>query len=177
MVHALVHAKVELPAPLVVLGNVGEEGEGDLRGVRHFYQHSPLAGRVAAHIVLDGAGAESAVTQALGSRRYRVTVTGPGGHSFTDAGTPNPIAALAKALAQVAETPLPEEPRTTLNLGTVRGGISVNSIPESAEATVDFCVSKLRSIALSKIPWSSGMRGQGRRGPARAGGLPLRSRR
>jgi acetylornithine deacetylase/succinyl-diaminopimelate desuccinylase-like protein len=78
------------------------------------------------------------VTQALGSRRYRVTVTGPGGHSFTDAGTPNPIAALAKALAQVAETPVPEEPRTTLNLGTVHGGISVNSIPESAEATVDF---------------------------------------
>jgi acetylornithine deacetylase/succinyl-diaminopimelate desuccinylase-like protein len=138
IVHALVQAKLELPAPLIVLGNVGEEGEGDLRGVRQFYDHNPLAGRVAAHIVLDGAGAEAAVTQALGSRRYRVTVTGPGGHSFTDAGAPNPIAALAKALAQVAETPVPEEPRTTLNLGTVRGGISVNSIPESAEATVDF---------------------------------------
>ena len=146
MVHALVHAKVELPAPLVLLGNVGEEGEGDLRGVRHFYEQSPLAGRVAAHVVLDGAGAEAAVTQALGSRRYRVKVAGPGGHSFTDAGTPNPIAALAKALAQVAETPLPEEPRTTLNLGTVRGGISVNSIPESAEATVDF-----RSTAPSEL--------------------------
>ena len=65
-----------------VLGNVGEEGEGDLRGVRHFYEHSALAGRVAAHIVLDGAGTDAAVTQALGSRRYEVTVTGPGGHSF-----------------------------------------------------------------------------------------------
>jgi tripeptide aminopeptidase len=129
---------IDLPATLVVLGNVGEEGEGDLRGVRHFYEHSPLAGRVAAHIVLDGAGADAAVTQALGSRRYRVTVTGPGGHSFTDAGTPNPIAALATALARVADTPLPEEPRTTLNVGTIRGGISVNSIPESAEATVEF---------------------------------------
>ena len=64
-------AGVELPAPLAVLGNVGEEGEGDLRGVRHFYEHSALAGRVAAHIVLDGAGADAAVTQALGSRRYR----------------------------------------------------------------------------------------------------------
>ncbi|MGA3129673.1 MAG: M20/M25/M40 family metallo-hydrolase [Terracidiphilus sp.] len=138
VVQALLNAKVELPAPLVVLGNVGEEGEGDLRGVRHFYEHSPLAGRVAAHVVLDGPGADAAVTQALGSRRYRVTVTGPGGHSFTDAGTPNPIAALATALAEVAKTPLPEEPRTTLNLGTMRGGISVNSIPESAEATVDF---------------------------------------
>ena len=142
VIHALVKtgagAGVELPAPLVVLGNVGEEGEGDLRGVRHFYEHSALAGRVAAHIVLDGAGADAAVTQALGSRRYRVTITGPGGHSFTDAGTPNPIAALAMALAALAETPLPEEPRTTLNVGTIRGGISVNSIPESAEATVDF---------------------------------------
>ncbi len=138
VVSALLRGGVELPAPLAVLGNVGEEGEGDLRGVRHFYEHSALAGRVAAHIVLDGAGADAAVTQALGSQRYEVTVTGPGGHSFTDAGTPNPIAALASALARLAETPLPEEPRTTLNLGTIRGGISVNSIPESAQATVDF---------------------------------------
>jgi acetylornithine deacetylase/succinyl-diaminopimelate desuccinylase-like protein len=136
--HALIQSGVEFAAPLLLLGNVGEEGEGDLRGVRHFYNQGDLAGRVAAHIVLDGAGADSAVTQALGSRRYRVTITGPGGHSFTDAGTPNPIAALASALATLAATPLPEEPRTTLNLGTIHGGTSVNSIPESAEATIDF---------------------------------------
>jgi acetylornithine deacetylase/succinyl-diaminopimelate desuccinylase-like protein len=135
---ALVEAKVELAAPLIFMGNVGEEGEGDLRGVRHLYEQQALAGRIAAHIVLDGAGADSAVTQALGSRRYRVTVTGPGGHSFTDAGTPNPIAALASALAVLTQTPLPEEPRTTLNLGTISGGTSVNSIPESAQAAVDF---------------------------------------
>ena len=127
-----------MPAPLLFLGNVGEEGEGDLRGVRHLYSQPALAGRIAAHIVLDGAGADSAVTQALGSRRFQVTITGPGGHSFTDAGTPNPIAALASALAVLARTPLPDEPRTTLNLGTIHGGTSVNSIPESAMATVDF---------------------------------------
>lgn len=137
LAYALAESKVEVAAPLVLLGNVGEEGEGDLRGVRHFYRDSPLAGRVAAHIVLDGAGADSAVTQALGSRRYQVTVKGPGGHSFTDAGTPNPIAALATALAAFAGTELPDEPRTTLNLGTIRGGTSVNSIPESAAATID----------------------------------------
>ena len=147
--HALIQSGVELPAPLVLLGNVGEEGEGDLRGVRCLYSQSALAGRIAAHIILEGAGSNSAVTQALGSRRFRVTVTGPGGHSITDAGaTPNPIAALALALAQVAETPLPlkpleldlleEAPRTTLNLGTIQGGTSVNSIPESAQATIDF---------------------------------------
>ncbi|MGA2167150.1 MAG: M20/M25/M40 family metallo-hydrolase [Terracidiphilus sp.] len=136
--HALVQAKAELPASLLFLGNVGEEGEGDLRGVRHLYNQSALAGRIAAHTVLDGAGADSAVTQALGSRRYRITVNGPGGHSFTDAGTPNPITALAFALTTLAETPLPEDPRTTLNLGTIHGGTSVNSIPESAQASIDF---------------------------------------
>jgi len=134
---ALVEAKIEVPAPLIFLGNVGEEGEGDLRGVRHFYNQRSLAGRVAAHIVLDGAGADSAVTQALGSRRYQVTINGPGGHSFTDAGTANPIAALATALATLSEVSLPEEPRTTLNVGTIRGGTSVNSIPESAQAAID----------------------------------------
>jgi acetylornithine deacetylase/succinyl-diaminopimelate desuccinylase-like protein len=137
IVGALLHSGIELSAPLVVLANVGEEGEGNLRGVRHFYQQNRLAGRVAAHIVLDGAGADAAVTQALGSRRYLVTVSGPGGHSFTDAGTPNPIAALAAALATLAETSLPEEPLTTMNFGTIHGGISVNSIPESAQASVD----------------------------------------
>ena len=127
------------PAPIVVLGNVGEEGEGDLRGVRHFYEQRALAGRIAAHIVLDGAGADSAVTQALGSRRFQVTINGPGGHSFTDAGTPNPIAAIWPPHSPtVARTPLPEKPSTTLNIGTIHGGTSVNSIPESATASIDF---------------------------------------
>jgi len=138
IVNALIQAKVNLASPLLVLGNVGEEGEGDLRGVRHFYHQEEVAGRVAAHIVLDGSGADSAVTQALGSRRYRITISGPGGHSFTDSGTPNPIAALAMALATLAQTSMPETPSTTLNLGTIHGGTSVNSIPESATATVDF---------------------------------------
>jgi acetylornithine deacetylase/succinyl-diaminopimelate desuccinylase-like protein len=136
--HALIRSGIELPVPLVFLGNVGEEGEGDLRGVRHLYQQSPIASRIAAHIVLDGAGDDSAVTQGLGSRRFLITINGPGGHSFTDAGRPNPIAALAAALATLAKTPLPDDPRTTLNIGTIRGGTSVNSIPESAQASIDF---------------------------------------
>ena len=136
--HAMTAAGVELPASVLFLGNVGEEGEGDLRGMRHLYANAKLAGRIAAHIVLDGAGADSAVTQALGSRRFKVAINGPGGHSFTDAGTPNPVIALSTALAAVALTPLPVQPRTTLNIGTIHGGTSVNSIPESAAATVDF---------------------------------------
>jgi acetylornithine deacetylase/succinyl-diaminopimelate desuccinylase-like protein len=138
LVRALVVAEVELPVPLIVIANVGEEGEGDLRGIRHFYNESILAGRVAAHVVLDGAGADSAVTQALGSLRFQVEICGPGGHSFTDAGTPNPITALASALAVVGETQLPDEPRTTLNIGTIHGGTSVNSIPERAVGSIDF---------------------------------------
>lgn len=138
ILHALIHAKVELPAPMVFVGNVGEEGEGDLRGVRHLYRESPWKGRIAAHLVLDGAGSDSVVTQALGSSRFQVMVNGPGGHSFTDAGTPNPITALAVALAALAETPIPAEPLTTLNVGTIHGGTSVNSIPESALASIDF---------------------------------------
>ena len=138
LAHALVQSGMELPAPLVFLGNVGEEGEGDLRGVRHVYRESAFAGRIAAHVVLDGAGADTAVTQAIGSSRYQVNITGPGGHSFTDAGTPNPIFALAAALAKLAAVEVPEEPRTTVNVGTIRGGTSVNSIPESAQAAIDF---------------------------------------
>jgi acetylornithine deacetylase/succinyl-diaminopimelate desuccinylase-like protein len=138
---AIHEAQVPLPATLVVCGNVGEEGEGDLRGVRRIYRHAAFAGRVAAHLVLDGAGTETAVTQALGSRRYQITVTGPGGHSFTEAGTPNPIIALAVALGELSRVPLqPErEPgRTTMNVGTIAGGTSVNSVPESATAAVEF---------------------------------------
>jgi tripeptide aminopeptidase len=171
--HALAHGKVELDAPLVFLGNVGEEGEGDLRGVRHFYAQSALAGRIAAHIVLDGAGDDSAVTQALGSRRFKVTISGPGGHSFTDAGTPNPIAAMASALATLAETELPGEPRTTLNLGTIHGGTSVNSIPESATASVDFRSTHMEEIVRLEVAlhravedavdhWNAGATAQGR---------------
>jgi acetylornithine deacetylase/succinyl-diaminopimelate desuccinylase-like protein len=135
--HALLQSGIKLSVPLILLGNVGEEGEGDLRGVRHFYEQKALVGRIAAHIVLDGAGSDSAVTRALGSRRYQVTVNGPGGHSFTDAGMVNPIMALAAALTGLEHIPLPDEPRTTLNVGTIRGGTSVNSIPESAQATID----------------------------------------
>lgn len=138
LAQALIHSKAKSAVPITFLGNVGEEGEGDLRGVRHFYEQPALAGRIAAHLVLDGAGADSAVTQALGSRRFQVTVSGPGGHSFTDAGTPNPIAALASAMAVLAHTPVPEKPTTTLNIGTIRGGTSVNSIPETSTASIDF---------------------------------------
>jgi len=152
--HALLNSGIPVETTLIFVGNVGEEGEGDLRGVRHIYQHSPFASRIAAHIVLDGAGTETAVTQALGSRRYLVNITGPGGHSFTDAGTPNPILVLASALSKLAESPLSgyeDEPRSTLNVGTIHGGTSVNTIPESATASVEFRSTDLRPLVRLEV--------------------------
>ena len=158
LAHALVQnfaaSQMPLGARLIFAGNVGEEGEGDLRGVRTIYQHSRYGGRIAAHVVLDGAGAETAVTQALGSRRYQVTIAGPGGHSFTDAGTPNPILVLALALNRLAEISPnlhPDEPRTTMNVGTIQGGTSVNTIPENATAAVEFRSTDVRQLVSLEV--------------------------
>ncbi|HTZ90029.1 MAG TPA: M20/M25/M40 family metallo-hydrolase [Alloacidobacterium sp.] len=134
---ALRHAKIRPVCDLIFVGNVGEEGEGNLRGMRHFYNHAPWREHVAAHVVLDGAGHEVAVTHALGSRRYLVTVTGPGGHSWTDAGRANPVVVLSRAIARLGDLTLPAKPRTTLNVGTMEGGTSVNAIPEQVTARFD----------------------------------------
>jgi acetylornithine deacetylase/succinyl-diaminopimelate desuccinylase-like protein len=128
---------VDLPCDLLLTGNVGEEGEGDLRGIRHIYGESPWRERIAANVVLDGAGHEAVVTQGLGSRRFLVTVQGPGGHSWTDAGTSNPIVVLSRVIARLSDLKLADSPRTTLNIGTIEGGTSVNAIPERAAARFD----------------------------------------
>jgi tripeptide aminopeptidase len=134
---ALRHAVIRPACDLIFVGNVGEEGEGNLRGMRHFYQHAPWRQRVAAHVVLDGAGHEVAVTHALGSRRYLVAINGPGGHSWTDAGRANPVVVLSRAIARLGDLDLPSKPRTTLNVGTIEGGTSVNAIPEQVTARFD----------------------------------------
>ena len=134
---ALRHAQIRPACDLVFVGNVGEEGEGNLRGMRHFYEHSAWRDRVAAHVVLDGAGHEVAVTHALGSRRYLVAITGAGGHSWTDAGRPNPVLVMSRAIARLGDLILPTKPRTTLNVGTIEGGTAVNAIPERVTARFD----------------------------------------
>ncbi len=143
---ALESCGMELPCDLLFAGNVGEEGEGDLRGMRYLYGPSPWGPRIGANVVLDGAGCEVVVTQALGSRRYLVTMRGPGGHSWTDAGTPNPIVVLTRVIAAMSDIALPASPRTTLNIGTIEGGSSVNSIPEFATARFD-----LRSLEADQL--------------------------
>ena len=134
---ALRFAAITPPCTLLFCANTGEEGEGNLRGLRHLFEHGRYAGRIAASIVLDGAGDSAVVTRALGSGRLRLTVTGPGGHSWSDAGTPNAITLLAEILTALTALPLPETPRTTLNVGLITGGTSINSIPASASAQLD----------------------------------------
>ena len=134
---ALRAARIAHPAGVVFVGNVGEEGEGDLRGMRHIFCDSSWKDRIGPTVVLDGAAIDTVVTQGLGSRRYQVTVQGPGGHSWSDFGIPNPIVVLARAIALFSRTELPAEPKISTNVGVISGGTSVNSIPESASMRVD----------------------------------------
>jgi di/tripeptidase len=101
---------------------------------------------IAYSVIVDGAGSDTVVAEALGSRRFEVIVRGPGGHSWSDFGTPSPIIALARAIEILSQTPVPASPKTTFNVGVIRGGTSVNSIPESASMRVD-----LRSTSSSEI--------------------------
>src|SRR6266849_4673135 len=132
--------------PFVFIGNVGEEGEGDLRGMRHIFSTPRWKDSIAYSVVLDGAGADTIVAEALGSRRFEVIVRGPGGHSWSDFGAPNPIVILSRAVDTFSSTPVPTTPKTTFNIGVIRGGTSVNSIPESASMKVD-----IRSTSMAEM--------------------------
>src|SRR3954463_13519922 len=132
--------------PFVFIGNVGEEGEGDLRGMRHIFADSHWLDSIAFNLVLDGAGTDTIVAEALGSRRFEVIVRGPGGHSWSDFGAPNPIMALGRAIQLFSQTRVSSSPKTTFNIGVIRGGTSVNSIPESASMRVD-----IRSSSAAEI--------------------------
>jgi tripeptide aminopeptidase len=132
--------------PFVFIGNVGEEGEGDLRGMRHIFATPRWKDSIAYSVVLDGAGADTIVAEALGSRRFEVIVRGPGGHSWSDFGAPNPIVILSRAIDTFTSIPVPSTPKTTFNIGVIRGGTSVNSIPESASMKVD-----IRSTSMAEM--------------------------
>jgi tripeptide aminopeptidase len=132
--------------PLLFIGNVGEEGEGDLRGMRHIFSAPRWRDAIHYSLVLDGAGSDTIVAEALGSRRFEVIVRGPGGHSWSDFGAPNPIVVLSRAIQEFARTPVPSSPKTIFNIGVIRGGTSVNSIPESASMRVD-----IRSTSMAEM--------------------------
>ena len=146
LVGALRENNIPTATSLLLIGNVGEEGEGYLRGMRHLFSNPHWKENIAYTLVLDGAGTDTVVAEALGSRRYEVTVRGPGGHSWSDFGTLNPIIVLARAIEKFSETRVPTTPKTTFNVGVIQGGTSVNSIPESASMRVD-----IRSTSSTEI--------------------------
>lgn len=128
-------AKIKPQRTILFAANVGEEGEGNLRGMRALIDS--YREKLRAVIVLDGSGIDHVTTKALASRRLEVVITGPGGHSWSDFGLPNPINALVRGSVRFINTKVPVSPRTTFNLGQVEGGTSVNSIPYEAKLKVD----------------------------------------
>ncbi|MEO8373217.1 MAG: M20/M25/M40 family metallo-hydrolase [Candidatus Solibacter sp.] len=127
----------ETEASLLLVANTGEEGEGNLLGMRHLCGPSPFAKQIAAYMIVDGAGNDHITTRALGSRRFEVTFTGPGGHSWSDFGVGNPVHALCRAVALFAETRVDSGPKSSVNVGLVEGGSGVNAIAQAARCKVD----------------------------------------
>jgi tripeptide aminopeptidase len=123
-------------AHLLLVANVGEEGEGNLNGMRGLCRNG-MAEKIAAFLVLDGATTDHITSQALGSRRFEVSFTGPGGHSWSDYGIGNPVHALSRAISFFSDVRIAASPRASINVGVVEGGSSINAIPAQARAKVD----------------------------------------
>jgi acetylornithine deacetylase/succinyl-diaminopimelate desuccinylase-like protein len=137
LARVLGESKIRTRDTLLFVANVGEEGVGNLRGMKHLLADAALRERVRAILVVDGPGHEHVVTEGLGSRRFEVVFDGPGGHSWRDFGTVNPIHAMSAAVSRIAALPLASEPRTACSVTECRAGTSVNSIPTSASMKVD----------------------------------------
>jgi acetylornithine deacetylase/succinyl-diaminopimelate desuccinylase-like protein len=131
----------DLAGEILLVANVGEEGEGNLNGMRYLCRQLPLPSRIKAFLVLDGPSTDHITAQALASRRYEISFTGPGGHSWNDSGTPNPVHAIGAAISsfvQSAESICANgRARCSYNFGVLEGGASINSIPSSARAKLD----------------------------------------
>ncbi len=142
LIESLNAARLKPFGTLAFVATVGEEGEGNLRGVRHLFSDQSLGDRIHHFISFDGPGVDYITHQALGSKRYRISLAGPGGHSWGDFGVVNPVHALGRLIAKLADYPAPHEPRTSYNAGRIEGGESVNVIPEWARVDID-----LRSVS------------------------------
>ncbi len=153
LIAAIRHGELSPATNILFAANVGEEAEGDLRGMRQLFHRSPFRNNVMASVAREGAGTGTVVTRGLGSRRFQVEIRGPGGHAWTDAAVPNPVVVLARALAALTSEPLPTHPRTIINVGRMEGGSAITSVPESASALVDIrstdaCQLLLREVQL-----------------------------
>ena len=135
LARALAESRIRTEKTIVLSGDVGEEGEGNLRGIRALVEE--YGSRLSAVIAVDGPSAEYITSQAIASRRLEAVITGLGGHSWSDFGMANPITALARGMVRFAAAPIPDDPRTTYNFGVVEGGTSVNAIPSRASVKID----------------------------------------
>ncbi len=140
LIRALGAAGIETERDILFVGSVGEEGLGDLRGVKHLLGQGEHRGRIETFLALDGSSPERLVTAAVGSRRHEIRLLGPGGHSYGAFGTVNPVFALARALERFSQTAAP--PGATYSIGPIGGGTSINAIPREA-----WCQADLRAVA------------------------------
>ena len=143
---AIVESGVRCARPIVMLATVGEEGAGDLRGVKHVFRPGSPWRSAEAFIALDGTGMRRIVNRSIGSRRFHCRLSGPGGHSWADFGIVNPVHAVAHAAHLMTEIPLPRQPRTALTVARIGGGTSINAISSDAWIDID-----LRSEAAGAI--------------------------
>jgi acetylornithine deacetylase/succinyl-diaminopimelate desuccinylase-like protein len=137
VIRAMDTANMQTRRDILFVGNVGEEGEGDLRGVKYLLQKGRYKDRIKSFISIDGGSQDGIVTGGLGSHRYRVTFKGPGGHSYGAFGLVSPAFAMGNAMTKFSRLKVPASPRTTFNVGVVGGGTSVNSIPTEMFMLVD----------------------------------------
>ncbi len=149
LIEAMNEARIETQGSILFAGTVGEEGEGNLRGVRHLLTNGEWAREIDAFISIDGPGIERITNAALGSRRWRVRFAGTGGHSWGDFGVANPVHAMGRLIARLAAYPLPARTPTSFNVGRIEGGSSVNVI--ASEAVMDVDLRSESDVELTRI--------------------------
>jgi tripeptide aminopeptidase len=152
VVRAMNAAKFQTVHDLLIVGNVGEEGEGDLRGAKFLLRKGKYNDRIKQFIAIDGGAPDTITRGGVGSLRYRVTFKGPGGHSYGAFGLVNPAYAMGNAIAKLATLQVPGDPKTTYNVGVVSGGTSINSIPSAVQMDID-----LRSESCAALKKLDGM--------------------
>lgn len=146
LIRAMNAAQYHTANDILFVGNVGEEGEGDLRGTKYLLQKGKYKDRIKRFIAIDGGDQSTITNGGVGSRRYRVAFTGPGGHSYGAFGLVNPAFAMGNAIAKFSRLQVPSSPKTTYNVGVVSGGTSVNSIPFEVQMVVD-----MRSVSCAEL--------------------------
>lgn len=148
-IDAMNAAGIATQADILFVGTVGEEGRGDLRGVRYLFTKGKYQGRAKAFFSIDGGGMDSLTTGGAGSKRYRVVFKGPGGHSYGAFGLVNPMTAMSQAVVDFYKIPVPADPKTTYSASVVGGGTSVNAIPR--EVWMEFDMRSASAEELAKV--------------------------